>query len=246
MQVKNDDISIHNARIQPLAWDSDYFGLTCGKAVLDGPLSPAEWSELSSHFTQYQFLSLFNANSDPTNAQHIGRKTSAFLADVNIQFSKKLISNVALPTNITIHQALAYNEHILEIAEFRYSRFIEDPQFASRGGERIYCEWLKNAFSKPDKHFALYQTSPNEIQGFVLFANEDHVCTIELIAVDKYCARAGIGTDLFKAVEHVAFASGNQAIQVGTQIRNVEAVNFYHKVGCKQIVCNQVYHLWNV
>ncbi len=47
--------------------------------------------------------------------------------------------------------------------------------------------------------------------------------------------KCGIGTNLFKATESVAKQCSFKEIIVGTQIRNINAINFYHKYGFKQI-----------
>ena len=77
------------ACLRELEWDTKYFGLACAKAVLYKPLTIDCWNELKRSFRQYQFVCIENRNSEPINAQLIGRDTSAFLADVNIQFSTK-------------------------------------------------------------------------------------------------------------------------------------------------------------
>ena len=77
------------ACLRELEWDTKYFGLACAKAVLYKPLTIDCWNELKRSFRQYQFVCIENRNSEPINAQLIGRDTSAFLADVNIQFLKE-------------------------------------------------------------------------------------------------------------------------------------------------------------
>lgn len=240
-------ISIENAALlSDLKWDTKYFGVTSAKAVLNRPLTFSEWTELQFKFRDYQFVSITNQNSEPVNTQLIGKNTSAFLADVNIQFRKKLTGRKEMPSNVSIYRSLERNEQIIEIADFQFSKFTEDPELAARGGSQVYHQWLINAFAKPDKLYALSKDEMGNINGFVLFSYSDNTCVIELIAVSKNETTSGIGTSLFKAVEYATLEHGYDEIKVGTQIRNMRAINFYHKVGCKQIGCHQVYHLWNI
>lgn len=227
-----------------LNWDTDFFGVTCAKATLNKPLTLNEWIELKTRFKGYQFISIMNKNSEPINAQLIGKDTSAFLADVNIQFEKKLVGIDEKPENVTIHQALEKNDQIIEIADFQFSKFTEDPELAKRGGDQVYQQWLINSFGKTNKFYALSNDEKGEINGFLLFSYADNACVIELIAVSQKVTKGGIGTSLFKAVEFGAHQQGVKEIKVGTQLRNLGAINFYHKVGCKQVGCHQVYHLW--
>jgi dTDP-4-amino-4,6-dideoxy-D-galactose acyltransferase len=228
-----------------LKWDTDFFGVSSAKATLYRSLTLNEWEELKTKFNDYQFVSIVNQNSEPVNSQMIGNDTSAFLADINIQFEKKIGNTIDIPKSIRLYNALKRNEQVLKIADFQFSKFIEDPNLAKRGGDHVYRQWIINAFDKPDKYFALSRNANDNINGFVLFSLIGNSCVIELIAVSHKESKSGIGGRLFHAVEYSAAQSGVDKIKVGTQLRNTIAINFYHKVGCKQIGSHQVYHLWN-
>lgn len=231
---------------EELQWDTDYFGIDCAKAILHKPLTLKEWDNLKSKFHDYQFVSIENRNSESINSQLIGKDTTAFLADVNIQFKKNLKCTFDKPQNVTIHQALNRNEKIIKIAEFQYSKFTEDPELAKRGGKQVYSQWLINSFGNREKYFALSKSKYGEINGFLLYSYSAETCVVELIAVSKNEVNGGIGTGLFKAVEYASYEHNCIELRVGTQGRNIGAINFYHKVGCKQVGCHQVYHLWNL
>ncbi|RHW32115.1 GNAT family N-acetyltransferase [Neobacillus notoginsengisoli] len=238
----NDEQSI---AFYELDWDTQFFGISSAKAVLKNTIVFHDWVNLKDRFNKYEFVSIENKNSEPNNAYYIGKDTSAFLVDVNIQFEKKIQGPFELPSNITIHQSLKKNEQILKMADFQYSKFTADPQLSERGGEKVYYHWLLNSFEKSDKYFAIYRGENDKLNGFVLYSFSNNLCVIELIAVSTETAKSGIGTELFKAVEYSTAENGIQLIKVGTQLRNLAALNFYQKVGCKQVGCHQVYHLWN-
>ncbi|MDQ0857141.1 N-acetyltransferase [Bacillus sp. V2I10] len=229
-----------------LKWDTEFFGVKSAKVLLLKPLNLNQWDELKTRFRDYQFISIENQNSEPVNTQVIGKDTSAFLADVNIQFVKKIEGLHEIPKNITVHQKLKRNDQVIEIADFQFSKFTEDPELAKRGGDQVYHKWLINSFDKSEKFYALSKGENTDLNGFLLHSYSDNACVIELIAVSQNVAKGGIGTSLFKAVENEAHQRGYGEIRVGTQVRNMDAINFYHKVGCKQVGCHQVYHLWNL
>lgn len=231
---------------EELPWDTQYFGVKCAKAVLQTPLSLQEWDDLQEEFCHYQFISIKNCNSDSKNSQLIGKDTAAFLADVNIQFVKKIHLPSKMPEQINIYQAMKKNEQIFGMLAFKYSKFIEDPQLKKRGGDLIYEQWVGNAFEKPEKYFVLSKEKNNKLNGFLLYSFEGAACVIELIAVDKKSVKTGIGTSLFQALESEVYRMGIDTIQVGTQVKNMEAINFYHKVGCYHVGSHQIYHLWNL
>ncbi len=229
-----------------LKWDTDFFGVTSAKAILHQPLTINAWCELKNRFKDFQFISIENQNSEPINAQRIGKETNAFMADVNIQFEKKLSDPFVMPQNISVQSALEKNDQVLALAEFHFSKFTEDLDLAKRGGAQVYHQWIKNSFEKPHKYYALSTDENQDINGFLLHSYSEDACVIELIAVRQTSAKSGVGTKLFKAVEYVAHERGVTKIKVGTQVRNMGAINFYQNVGCRQIGCNQVYHLWNL
>jgi len=138
------------------------------------------------------------------------------------------------------------NDEVLDLAEFTYSKFVEDPELKKRGGADIYRQWINNSFGRDDKYFALSKDVSGEINGFLLYSFVEKSCNIELIAVSNKVAKSGIGKRLFKSVEYEAYQLGCKEIRVGTQVRNTPAINFYHKCGCTQIESHQIYHLWNL
>ncbi|MFC5590282.1 GNAT family N-acetyltransferase [Sporosarcina soli] len=227
-----------------LEWDSDFFGIKCAKAILNKSLTKNEWGNLKVEFSNYLFIAIVNQNANPVNAQLIAKDTSAFLADINIQFEKKLVEINEMPRNVTTYQSLEKVDRIIKLADFPHSRFISDPEFAKRGGKYVYQQWAMNAFGKTDKYFMLSKDEKGIINGFVLCSYFQKTCLIELISVTKEVSKSGIGTSLFNAVEYQAYQKGCNKIKVGTQIRNLNAINFYHKVGCKQVECHEVYHFW--
>lgn len=240
------DMNIRNPySFNELKWDSNFFKVKCAKAILYGPLLKHEWDELKSNFNSYEFISIENRNSEPVNSQFIGKETPAFLIDVNVQFSKKP-ELVKKPGNVTIWNYMERYEQIIEMAEFPYSKFIEDNEFYKRNGNQVYKQWVINSFNKPDKYFAVSRNERGEINGFLLYSFIGCICTIELMATAKDSMGKGIGTSLFKMVEYEAKYRGCDEIRVGTMIRNIGAINFYHKMGCKQVGCHQIYHLWNI
>lgn len=229
-----------------LDWDTKFFGVSCAKAVLGAPLEDSHWADLLQRMTCYAFVSIENRDSEPSNARRIGTDTKAFLADVNVQFEKKLLSEGEAVPSVQIVAAMERDERILAMSIFEKSKFIADPELNKRGGEQLHREWLRNSFGKPDKFFAVARDESNNTVGYLLHSYEERLCTIELISIDATARQSGIGSALFHAVEREAFRRGCDTLHVGTQIRNIGAVNFYNKCGCKLIGCHSVYHLWNL
>lgn len=237
-------IQTENFKFYKLDWDTHYFGVSCAKAILLDAISKEEWSTFKKQFPNYQFISIENRNSNITNSQLIGRETKAFLADVNVQFTKHTTFKSIPLDNIEIRDNLDYNTEVVNLTSFKFSKFIEDPEFAKRNGHEVYTQWITNSFNKDDKYFALYKNSNKSIDGFILYSFQSSGCVIELISVSGTASNKGIGTLLLNAVTNNAFLKNCHRINVGTQLKNLQAINFYHKNGFKQHECHQVYHLW--
>lgn len=232
--------------LNPMQWDTDFFGLSCAKAVLARPLKREDWNELKSRLEKFQLVYLENQNSLPVNARLIGQETSAYLVDINVQFSKQLSGSGARADDIRVFNPMPYEEGLLDLVEYKWSRFTDDPGLLSRGGDQVYRQWLINAFDKEDKHWALSLDQTGAIRGYLLHSYAGSACRIELIASSPEQAGRGVGTSMVKAVEAAAHERGMDTIQVGTQLRNLKAINFYHRLGFKQVGSHQIYHLWNI
>jgi len=111
-------------------------------------------------------------------------------------------------------------------------------------GARRYG-WFDAYVGKPDKLFAVSRCD-GEVNGLLLHSYSGDSCTVELLAVSPKATRRGIGSALFRAVEYDAFCRGAKEIRVGTQVRNIPALNLYSKLGCKVVGCHQIYHMWNL
>ncbi|MHA6481489.1 GNAT family N-acetyltransferase [Paenibacillus sp. strain BS8-2] len=237
---KETGVSFYNLR-----WDSDYFGVSCAKAILYKSVSISEWKELKNRFLDYTFVSIENRNSDDQNKKLLEVQSSIFLADTNVQFSKHIINKSGLDVDgITSHKSLGYNQSILDMSDFKYSKFIKDLELKRRGGALVYRQWLINAFDRPDKFFILSRDEEYNINGYLLYSFVESIFTIELIAVSMNAQNQGIGKKMLIALENNALKRGVKEIRVGTQLENIQAINFYKKVGFNQVSKNETYHLW--
>lgn len=235
------DVNFHE-----LKWDTDYFGIKCAKAIMYSPVTVDVWNELKKNFQKYDFISIENKNLEPSNTRLIAKDTNAFHADINVQFSKTTKQINEVSDTVHIEKNMKKDDRIIEMAYFKFSKFIEDPGFAQRGGENVYRQWVINSFEKPDKFFAVSEDENGKYNGFILFSYIGKTSRIELFSVAKECIGKGIARNLFDAYEKEANNNGCDKIIVGTMIRNIDAINFYRHMGFKLDGCNQVYHLWNI
>lgn len=242
MDLQNDVFSVF-----PLEWDSSFFDMNIGKVELFTSQTPQSWENVQECLKDYELVFLHNYNSDPQNAQLIGTTTTAFIADTNIRFSKDTTSYIDAYQYINISESMPHDQDILDMTEFEYSRFLTDPKLRERRGEQVYTEWLRNSFNKKNKFFGCFMDTSrsSSLLGYILFSFSSNSCEIELLSVSTSAFGQGIAQKLFRSAEQCAFERHIPVVTVGTQLTNMRAVNLYHKLGCKQIACHQIFHLWN-
>lgn len=230
-----------------LNWDTEYFGVQCAKLVLENEITVQDFFSLKKEFVDYDFISISNLKSNAKNAKIIGQNSKAFLIDINIQFEKEIFEEKIKEVSSKIDYTLdsSDEQYILDIANYNYSKFFDDKNLKKRGGDKIYKEWLKNSFGLEEKSFIIYREK-NKPSGFILYSSKDDKSIIELIAVSEKHIGKGIGRKMINALEVRSIESNVFIINVGTQVKNIEAVNFYQKVGFKQVKCDETYHIWNI
>lgn len=227
----------------PLDWDTKYFGVNTAKVVLHDKLEEHEFDELLQRTKEFQFVTFINVNNNPFNNFLIGKMTSSFLVDTNMQFQKKVTSKLEHASYRIENNC----EEIIEVTyiaseEFNYSRFFNDPNLDFEAAKNIYANWVKNSFGRPDKYFIL--AKEKEIVGFLLFSLKDDIATIELISLSARAQGKGVGTKLISTLENFAYEKGISFIRVGTQVDNIQAVNFYLNKGFTYNEKSSVYHYW--
>ncbi|NPV45212.1 MAG: GNAT family N-acetyltransferase [Firmicutes bacterium] len=234
----------------PLDWDTDYFGVKSAKVVLKKKISKVEQDRILNYCHKFHFITISNLDNNNENNVWIGKRTKAFLTDLNIQFIKHININTQSSTIdkfTNVYNSFPKNKDVLRIAQkaFLYSRFFNDPYLPKEKAQSIYLHWTDCAFNKPEKYFVITERN-DKIAGYLLFFInfEKRYATIELIAVDEIFRSQSIGKSLIAKLEFFAFKKGIKSIKVGTQVDNVTAVRFYNACGFQYAGCSSIYHYW--
>lgn len=235
--------------VKKLEWDSEYFGVSSCRVDLNREINQKDFMTMMQEVKDYHFVSLNNHGNQAYNNYLIGSNTNAFLVDTNIQFIKRIKTKQetidSLKLNFFVNNRQQRNEDILTISKeaFTISKFTNDPFLKERKGELVYYHWAKNAFKREDKYFLKAQFN-EKIYGFILFRMEEEIVVIELIAVDKQQMGKHVGKNMLKYLESYLKRSDITALKVGTQLDNVDAINFYHSCNFKEKEKMTVYHWW--
>ncbi len=241
-------MSNKNYECKLLQWDTDYFGVNSARVNLNGIVDKKGQYEIIEFCKNYEFVTISNLDNIKENNYWIGKRTAAFLADMNIQFLKILGDKPDCQdkkTNVTNN--LSRNEQIVDIARksFNYSRFFNDPKLPQEQAKNIYLHWTECAFGQENKYFVISEREGN-VAGYILFSLNEDSSVIELIAVDEKYQGQRVGKSLIHTMESFVIDQGIQKIKVGTQVNNISATQFYTAMGFKYVSCGSVYHLWEI
>ncbi len=228
-----------------LKWDTDYFGVNSARVNLNGIVSEKNQDEIIKFCKKYDFITISNSNNIKENNYWIGNKTSAFLADLNIQFLKVIDKQECQVQDTYVANNFYRNEQIINIARksFIYSRFFNDPKLPEEKAKNIYLHWTECAFDQKDKYFVICEKEGNVV-GYILFSFKEDSSVIELIAVDEKYQGQKVGKSLINTMESFVIDLGIKKIKVGTQVNNKFAVQFYTAMEFKYVSCDSMYHLW--
>lgn len=231
--------------IKRLDWDSAFFKVSCGRVDIYKKLDQSDFMNMLADCKEYECLSINNHGNMIENNILIGKYTSAFLVDVNVQFLKEPLSGYPRIANIKIKNNFPYNDAILALTKTAYteSKFIKDENLNRRHGDEVYVNWIRNAFGLENKYFLVSQIQ-QDLMGYILFSIDGDKATIELIAVNQEKRGKGIARNMIHYLENNLRTRDIKIIGVGTQINNTPAIKLYESVGFKMDDCVSTFHRW--
>lgn len=230
-----------------LDWDSEYFGVRCGRIDLKENITVNEQHLINQFIKDYDFITITNSKNCNLNNEYIGKELKAFLTDVNVQFEKEITGRLEIDNRIKIYNCYPQNESLVAMVAtaYRNSRFLNDSQISHMKASGIYQNWVKNSFDKENKYFITYEEGEC-IKGFLICSISDkRNLIIELICVSETYKGNGIGKLLMRSSEKLAGDNNLLKIKVGTQIENISALNFYKSCGFRLVDVSYIYHLWH-
>ncbi len=239
----------NNWHIKKLEWDSLFFGLNVGKITIENEINEDEMINLNKLSQNFQFYTINNVGNLFNNNVNIGKHTNGYLADVNIQFKKKikrLLINDYPDIEIKITNFKKKSDKIIELSSnFNESRFVLDSNFEKDVAIEMYKEWVKNSFERENKYFSIASYN-DKVIGFLLFSVKgEGEAIIELLSISNEYRGKGFGKKLVNKTEEKLYELDITKLKVGTQLNNSVAINFYHSMGFKQVDLTSIYHCWN-
>lgn len=230
--------------IERLDWDSKIFEKEVFLLVFNKNIDSEAWKLINTELKNADLVYIKNKTKFRSNSFVISNCTDATLYDTNISFglSKNYI-NTDLDNfdNILISDNPTFN--LEKLLVYSQSRFVNDERLFAIGGKNVYKSWILNAKKTKNKKFLIYIENELPI-GFILYAVKKNKYVVELISTSIQCRGTGVGKRLMALLINLASEKNISQIEVGTQISNIKAINFY--IRNKFIVdeTTDVYHWW--
>jgi dTDP-4-amino-4,6-dideoxy-D-galactose acyltransferase len=221
-------------RIDPLEWDSGFFGMRIGKL----PLPPgAEVTELEKAISAYNGEVVYIFSPAPVVTQVNGMK----LVDRKVVYTKPVSATGKNDPHVRPIAGTDENLEKLAILSGQYSRFLLDPVFAPHF-ERMYTIWLTRSVNREIAGEVYGYYEEDVLKGFVTVGGRSPIAVIGLIAVDEGYQGRGAGRKLVEAVENWCAEKGYATLDVATQLDNVQACRFYERYGFAVREITYIYH----
>lgn len=228
--------------IQPLDWDSRFFGLRIGRIDLQ---TPADAAELPMQHTglkrQYDLLYVFDAN-------RVGFAVAgARLVDEKVLYAKTCEPRKSF-ADISFYRSNKPSDALYRLALVSggYSRFKLDHRFPKGSYERLYRRWIENACPSAgtNKQILISADAHGIARGMITVDYQGTSAHIGLVAVDTDTQHTGIGTRLMSTLDGYLFERGVKTMEVPTQKANTNACRWYEKNGFAVQSEMPIYHWW--
>lgn len=227
-------------KINRLDWDSNFFKLEVGEAVVSAhseidPVSVTYFDLIVVKQTENRTIEIDHFQSDFQETKVVFSKKLDVI--VSNEKSEKLFDTDEDPIQTPSLYPLAYESG-------KYSRFKLDSHFSENQFQDLYNKWIDNSLNKQFADKVFYTMESNCICGFVTIKKHFAHATIGLIAVADDKQGKGYGSQLLKKAEHYCVSEAIFELQIPTQKENLTACNFYTKHGYTIFEETIIKHYW--
>ncbi|GAB3513184.1 hypothetical protein GCM10027341_54880 [Spirosoma knui] len=234
--------------LQPLSWDTRFFGYTVGRIDLY-PYDETRLATVLERASQQgvKLLYMFT-DKDGIPGQAIASSYTIRLVDTKVIYSYPLGRSV-VPAPVWPIRRFSVADNVAQLYELayqsgEYSRFRVDPAIGEEKFRALYRRWVDNSLSGQAADDTFVYVVDEVISGFVTESKQPPIASIGLIATDEAQRGRGIGSALLNYVKHELQATSAIRLEVATQKRNTIACRFYERNGFAVSDETNVYHIW--
>ncbi len=220
--------------IDVIKWDSDFFGRQMG--ALTGPIASSEAVsvELAAAARDGFVYVVCRPPVEDAAAIRSLEQAGFYLTDIGVTWASDSAAYLGRWPEVAegaVRHATVEDVPKLSAEAttlFRNSRFYNDPFFSVTEADRLHSSWLANSVSGQAADAVLI----NPASGFVTCKlTKDGNGEVALIGVWEGSRGRGAGRDLMTAAVRWFLRQGVTTVRVKTQVKNLRAMNFYHRLG---------------
>ena len=209
--------------ITKLEWDSNFFNLKVGELKYDG----------NSNENDFQNFDLIYLISNEDVELDVPGFENTF-SETKVTFIKSLENTSKSKQPIFTLDEIEVNKEQLYVLAYesgKNSRFLLDAKFTKQQFKKLYQTWVDNSINKKFADGILIFFEDNKLKGFATYKINSATAFVGLIAVGPDFQGKGIGAKLLVYLENLLFEQGLKQLTIPTQLSNIQACNFYIKLG---------------
>lgn len=231
-------------------WDSNFFQFNIGK--VSSKFNKIRLQKLLNNKIKQKFKFLFlELNKKQKKKIDFLSQRKFVIADRRLHFSKNLKKNkdnlIIFNKKIFFIKKLSIKDYLKlkKISKniFTESRFYQDRKFKRTKVKELYNLWIYNSLLGKFDDFVYGFYKNKNLIGFCSFLKKGKTLKIGLVGLKKEFSGIGLGQIFFELI-FIRLQKKYNFLYAVTQIKNVNAVKFYYKMGFKKIKETIVLHSW--
>jgi hypothetical protein len=228
--------------IEPLAWDSEFFGVPIARADLTG--ATADTLRAIDAEARAEGIACLYGSMDPTDgaAAHLVQAFGHRLVEVAITFERPDVPFTPKPSPTKVRRGTVDDLPDLEPAIKTlapWSRFAADPRFGQEAARRMHEAWMERAARHSDERALYIAYDDDGITGVATFVRTP-VPRVDTKGVTK------LGTGAADALMVALFDwAGGGATEAGPcAARNIAPLRYLERCGFRVGCTRYLFHRW--
>lgn len=237
--------------VQPLDWDSDFFGFGVGRLVGSIESGPVLTQALADAADSNIQLTYGQCRHDDVPLHRLCLAAGGRFVDAKRTYALALAKSapvLAVSANVSAASGddPAQRRQLRSLAwqSAAFSRFRVDPAMPANAWRRLYTAWIANSLSGKFADAVLTYRVDGRIVGMVTVSHGEAKGVIGLLAVDPHWRGRGIARCLLDAARQRCLAAGCEALTVVTQGDNLSACRAYDTAGYSLVDEQDIFHFW--
>jgi dTDP-4-amino-4,6-dideoxy-D-galactose acyltransferase len=232
---------------EPLAWDTQLFGLSIAR--VRGDTLTTERAEAIDRWCRANGTKLlyFLARSDDPTTAAVAEQAGYREVDRRVTLHRSLAGSHSATDNAITPFVDSDLDALRQIARGSYhdSRFYHDGRLPRAKCDELFDLWTTQACQRHPDHVLVAREDDTPV-GYVTCKTDptSREATIDLIGVAESARGRGVGKRLVDAALGWAALRGATTMSVVTQTRNTAAIRLYERRGFVTSLVQRYYHKW--